>query len=505
MKPAIEQHLAAAPAAVRARMLAADRLAPGAAAVVGRLYAVLADRGEPADMPSRASFDAAATSEATLATLLRTLEIHAPGVCLAAGREARKAWYARRPKSGGARRRGRAPLPPEAPLAWPVEWALLYPRLLAAPIRESSRRRYVDSVNQLAAILPKHVAPDWSRYTACSLFEALAARGETPRTICTYLDGLIGLGLHGRIGDARLAGLREMRNVASVRASRVDKKKVARIADLTERGGFEAIATAIGRLRSDAEGLPPWSAAAERLRRAAAILAVEINAYGRTGDVASWRLGTDLVREPWGTWRLGWQQGKTTNDQDVGELWPEVGEVLDELILGGRPRRFAGLRYQELAGRNWLTHTQHGLASRHPSELVNEAIGVPLHDLRTLVADMLRRTDPSRGTRPDRRDPRACQHRGRGRVQHRMRGRLGDAAVAGRPGEDRDGRIAGIGRRRPAEEVVGKSAANPFRPRGIEPTSSSPERRPARCPERRPGPTRSTAGSFPSATSCACC
>lgn len=187
-----------------------------------------------------------------------------------------------------------------------------------------------------------------------------------------------------------------MRNVASVRAARVDKKKVSRIADLTERGGFVAIASAIGRLRSDAEGLPDWSAAVERLRRAAAVLAVEINAYGRTGDVASWRLGLDLVREPWGAWRLGWRQGKTANDQDVGELWPEVGEVLDELILGGRPRLFAALRYQELAGRNWLSHADPAYASRHPSALVSEAIGVPLHDLRTLVADTLRRIDPAR-------------------------------------------------------------------------------------------------------------
>lgn len=396
MRPSIEQQLAPAPTAVRARMLAADRLEPGAAAVVGRFFVVLAQRGEPVAAPSRASFDAAAGSEATLATLLRTLVAHAPEVCLAAGRDARRAWYTRRPKSGAPRRRGRAPLPPQAPVSWPVEWARLYPRLLTAPIRETSRRRYVDSVNQLAAILPPDVAPDWSRYMACSLFEALANRGENPRTIGTYIDGLIGLGLHGRIGDAKLAGLREMRNVASVRASRTDKKKVARIADLTERGGFEAITAAIGRLRCDADGLPAWSAAAERLRRAAAILAVEINAYGRTGDVASWRLGVDLVREPWGAWRLAWLQGKTTQGQDVGELWPEVADVLDDLILAGRPRRYAGLRYAELHGRNWLTHAEGAFAARHPSALVNEAIGVPLHDLRTLIADLLRRVDPAR-------------------------------------------------------------------------------------------------------------
>src|SRR5690606_5371348 len=144
-KAAMEQHLVVVPTRIRARMLAADRLEPGAAAVVGRFFAILAQRGEPVAAPSRASFNAAAASEPTLATLLRTLQAHAPEVCLAAGRDARKAWYRKRPKSGTPRRRGRAPLPPQAPASWPIEWALLYPRLLAAPIKETSRRRYVDS------------------------------------------------------------------------------------------------------------------------------------------------------------------------------------------------------------------------------------------------------------------------------------------------------------------------------------------------------------------------
>lgn len=396
MKQTTEQQLAPVPAGIRARMLAADRLEPGAASVVGRFFGTLAERGEPIAAPSRVTFDAAAASEPTLATLIRTLQAYAPEVCLAGAREARKAWYARRPKAGTPRRRGRAPLPPQAPEPWPVEWAILYPRLLRAPIRESSRRRYVDSINRLAVILPAEVEPDWSRFMACSLFETLVDRGEHPRTIGNYLDGLICLGLHGKVGDRRLAGLREMRAVAAVRARRIDRKKVGRIAGFTERGGFPVIAEAIARLRADAEGLPAWSAAAERLRRAAAVLAVEINAYGRTGDVAVWHLGVDLVREPWGAWRLAWSQGKTTGEQDVGELWPEVSDVLDELVLGGRPRRYAASRYAELAGRNWLTHAGEAFASRTPSQLVREAIGVPLHDLRTLIADLLRRIDPER-------------------------------------------------------------------------------------------------------------
>jgi len=388
--------LASAPRDVRASMLAAETLAPGAAAVVGRFFAAVAAHGESIDAPSRRSFDAAAASEPTLATLLRALAAHAPRVCLAGGREARAVWYARRRQADPPRRRGPAPLPAAPPEAWPVEWARLYPALRAAPIQESSRRRCVNSVSRIVALLPMDLDLDWSRFTACSLFEALLEAGLHPITAGNYLDGLICLGRHARLDKNALKGLREMRTVAQVRAARIDKKKVARLADLEERGGFMAIAAVIGRLQTEAAAQPANTAAAERLRQTAAVLAVVINAFGRTGDVARWRLGTDLVREPWWAWRLGWTQGKTVKDQNVGELWPEVGEVLDALILGGRPTRFAGLRYSALVGRNWLTLTDDARASRLPSQLVKEAIDVPLHDLRTLLADFLRRVGPAR-------------------------------------------------------------------------------------------------------------
>jgi hypothetical protein len=400
MRPSPANLLAPAPAGVRASMLAAPRLEPGAAAVVGRFFAVLAERGEPVAAPSRAAFDAAAASEPTLATLLRALAAHAPQVGLAGGRDARKAWYARRPKPGPARRRGPTPPPAVAPSAWPIEWALLYPALLRAPVQETTRRRYLASVDRLAAVLPTtDAAPDWSRYMACSLLEALLDLGTDATTVGNYLDGLICLGKHGGIGDAKLAGLREMRAVAKVRATIIPKKKVARLAALTERGGFLEIASTIGQLRSKADALPASSAAAERLRKTAAVLAVEINAFGRTGDVALWRIGIDLVREPWGAWRLDWEQGKTALDQDLGELWPEIGEIIDEHILGGRPRRYAALRYSELVARNWLTLTDDAHPSNYPSALVKKAIGVPLHDLRTLLADLLRRVDPATARR----------------------------------------------------------------------------------------------------------
>jgi hypothetical protein len=101
------------------------------------------------------------------------------------------------------------------------------------------------------------------------------------------------------------------------------------------------VAETIGNLRDDAAGVSASSAVAERMRQTAAILGVELQAYARTGDVTGWLLGDDLIRDPCGTWRLERTQRKTGTDRAPGELWPEIDEILDELILAGRPRRYA--------------------------------------------------------------------------------------------------------------------------------------------------------------------
>lgn len=374
------EHLAPAPGKVRARMLADSAgLEPGAAAVVGRFCRIVAERGEPIAAPSRASFDLAAKSEPTLGTLLRALATFAPEVCLAGGREARASWYARRPRNDvEPRRKGPAPLAVSAPSSWPAEWACRYPGLMAAPIRETSRRRYIASICRCADTLAATDAlPDWSRYMAYALYETWEEAGLRPKTIAGYLDGLVALGKHGGMDRRGLNGVRDIRNLARSQAEMMEKLKVGRIEDLTERGGHAFIARTIGRLRSDAADLPASSAAAETMRQTAAILAVTLMAPARTGDLARWVLGEDLVRWPCGTWYLAWTQGKTGGDHTPGELWPEIGEVLDELLLGGRPSRYVHLRYQQLVGLNWLTHIDEAMPSRQPSWLVRRAIGTP--------------------------------------------------------------------------------------------------------------------------------
>ena len=165
------------------------------------------------------------------------------------------------------------------------------------------------------------------------------------------------------------------------------------------KGGFEHVAEQIGELRSDAALLPDHAARKGLLLQTAACCAIDMNKPARTGDMAGWCIGRDLCRDTRGSWHLAWRQGKTDRKTEAGELWPEISDMLDELILCGRPSRFIHMRYRELLGKNWLTLTNDARPSKWPSERVKAATGVPSHDLRTLAADYMRRHDPDNAAR----------------------------------------------------------------------------------------------------------
>lgn len=393
----LETQLAGAPTVVRDRMLAdAERLRPGAASVVGRFFAILAARSEA--VPSRAAFDAAAQSEPTLHTLLTALGRYAPEVNIAAGREARKAWYRRRPRSARPLPRPSAP-EKDGPSLWPEPWRALYPGFDKAQIglSEQTFRCYVASINRCAAIVAEdQLRPDLDRFLTYSLMQSFRARGLTYATCVSYLGGIEALARFGGVEPARLRGIAEIVKVAQSRMRRSSKGKDARITAFDDAGGFGLIAAAVVRLRDEAGRARAWSAEAEAKLQIAAVLALVMNNPARGGDLSGWRLGQELVREPGGRWTLAYAQRKTSRKMNAGALWPEVCELLDALLCRGRPLRLASMLYAELAGQNWLTHDE-GRDRRWVSHLVKQAIGLPLHDIRTLSADYLRRHDPERG------------------------------------------------------------------------------------------------------------
>ena len=285
---------------------------------------------------------------------------------------------------------------------WPENWQRCGGALRRAPIRKKSLARYIASIDRCAALVANGVAGEELGFlTAYSLAKAFTepadpAAAVKPVTAANYIHALIALGEHGGIHEDALDGMRFVRAHLRRQVSREQKEKFGRIASLMEKGGFAYIAERIGEIRAEADALPDHAARKTHLRQTAALLAVLMNKPARTSDVAAWRIGEELTRLPDGTWRLAWQQEKTEHATEAGGLWPEVSELLDAWILGGRPDRLVHLRYRELLGQNWMTLTRSAHAGKWPSTCVKASIGIPAHDLRTLAADYMRRHAPDR-------------------------------------------------------------------------------------------------------------
>lgn len=398
-----EKYLKSAPAAVRATMTdKAVVLQPGAAAVVGRFFETVARHREPFNAPSARSFRLAAASESTFRLLLRSLAVFAPMVTTVGAIDVKKEWVAKRPAGKPACPRLAARTSEEVVATWPATWQSYYCKLAASHIKSSSLNLYRSSIDQCAQLVNEGVADEHLGFmTGYQLAQAFPKRrkcgnGEIRKaTIANYLEGLVALGRCGGSDPDGLIGLRLMRDHLQDEASLGDKFKIARIGEIMEKGGFGHVADCIATSIQAANNMPDHAAAKVLTLQTAAVVAVAMNKPGRTSDVSRWLIGNHLSRSREGTWTLEWMQEKTGHTTAAGALWPEIGEILDQHILGGRPDRFIHLRYGELEGKNWLTLMDNAMDRRWPSQRSSALIGIPLHDLRTLAADYLRRYDPS--------------------------------------------------------------------------------------------------------------
>ncbi|MCB2118548.1 MAG: hypothetical protein KDE06_03870 [Rhodobacteraceae bacterium] len=392
----LEEYLALVPMRLRRDMMDdRENLPAGGAAVIERLFACMATRGEHVSMPSARSFREAASSEPTFRLLLRILSRYAPWISTSAAADVKAEWLSRRklePKQAVAIR---------TKPGWPPSWEAMRAALERAPIRASSRKRYIASIDRCAEIVQAGQAGESLGVTnAVLIADALASsvnrhgRPMAVITIANYLEALIALARAGGVPGAQIDGIRMVREDLKSRAVLADKRKDARLPALIEAGGFAVVAAEIGRQRDLAVELPNHSSAKRRALQTAALLAVCVNKAPRNGDLGRFVLGEDLVRSPDGSWSLEWEQEKTGHSTEAGALWPEVCAVLDAHLLCGRPERHIQLRYRDLLGCNWLTLTEKAPGRAWPSALVKEAIGVPAHDLRTLVADTMRWQDP---------------------------------------------------------------------------------------------------------------
>lgn len=389
-----------APTIVRRAMLEDEpNLAPGAAHAMGRFWtAVRAGKGN-SSMPAEEAYRAAAASESTFRCLLRALATYAPHVSTAPARIVSKEWYARRRKPAS---KVASKAQTSTGANWPVSWRRMKPKLDVAAIGASSRKRYVASIDRCATVVAEGLASDMHGFVAaCELSEAFLFHPDKDRRVkpvsaANYIEGLIALGTKGGVAKESLAAMRVILRDLRDQAALEEKNKYERLSALMERGGYAHVADKIRELRERAFDLPAHSAARRRCMQQAVVCAVILNKPPRKGDLFSWRLGDQIVRDVDGTWRAEWEQEKTGGDTETGALWPEICEILDEWILDGRPDRLVLIRYQDLVGRNWLTLDDNQPYRNLPTDLTKAAIGVPSHDLRTLSADYMRRHDPAR-------------------------------------------------------------------------------------------------------------
>ena len=377
--------------------------ARGGLAAIRRLVAAMAHRGDPWDEPSAAAFLAAGPRDAPatrrqVRALVEALRVAAPEIGTAAARPLMRSVQPRRRTAPPGERVDI--VIPEV-VGWPPEWMVLRPGLLAAPIKPSSIRKHVLALNRLARLLPMIKGPQApSSLLAIQLRRALERDGKRPATVAGDLASLAALGHHGGMDRRGLRGLHVMQFVQAQSAREGGRLRDERLDAVAEKGGLGWIVGRIVGLLDEADAAGDWSAEAELCRATAAIAMLAVQRPARTGDVGLWRYGDELVRRPTGVWELFWQIEKTGPWIDAGRLWPETGAILDIHLRGGRPRRHAQALYDARRGRGWL-HAEGLAASRSwPSQQIARRFeGLALHDLRTLVSDLLRGHDPSTAAR----------------------------------------------------------------------------------------------------------
>ena len=140
--------------------------------------------------------------------------------------------------------------------------------------------------------------------------------------------------------------------------------------------------------RLRAAEIPPWREEAVHARLDAALLGLSVNAPLRCGDLHRVRIGHELERTSEG-WRFAIRQEKTGDSYEMRRLWPEVGEMLDAVVLGGRDETHLWTRLNVLEGRAlfaWDDDHTEPVDEGWPTKVWRRHVGVGIHMVRSLWA-----------------------------------------------------------------------------------------------------------------------
>lgn len=120
----------------------------------------------------------------------------------------------------------------------------------------------------------------------------------------------------------------------------------------------------------------------------------KVNTGDRQGDIRHYRIGIELLRDEEGNWCHGIRQGKTGRPKELEALWPGTSTLIDDHVLGDRPAWQMADRLAELEGRNLLSLSDRGVNKGFINRRLAGEFGIHGHLVRTLIADLLRRTRP---------------------------------------------------------------------------------------------------------------
>ncbi|WP_026759109.1 site-specific integrase [Sediminimonas qiaohouensis] len=385
----------------------------GMPAALESFYLELDKAGLAPEQVTADVFQAVGTSRSRFRCLVAALRQFAPEVPLSPSLPVRQEWdhwlnvrYNKKEKGEGST--CRVGLAPED---WPEAWGEALPAL------DRSVRPYGTRL--------KRLAPN-TKGTVVSAVGMLARA----RTWATSRGVDLPARPSGELFDGFLRYLDEERNVSFgtardylesarmffLRAGLFDEESFEAISDLISALHAEAVATDPGkwaRLKefrakftladvlekaeaacAEAESLPGNSTAAFKLRQKAMIYAMLVNTGDRQGDLRDYSVGVDLLRGDHGDWGHSIRQNKTGNRKDLDWLWPGTSSLIDRFILADRPDWMLAERLGEIEGMNLLTLSEKVVDKGYINRRLAEDFGIHGHLVRTLIADLFRRTRP---------------------------------------------------------------------------------------------------------------
>lgn len=393
----------------------------GGPAALERFYGHMLSVGRAPQQAETTDFAAVTTSRTGLIILMKALEDFDPTVPLAPARPLRQDWdrwlnarYNAKPAKPRATRR-EALLPPDWPAAWAAAEPLLDKRVRAGGRRyralaPKSRAAIVQAVGLCAAArdwaagqgvdLPEDFSADLADAFLRFLFRETDARGAprkpiTMRSAADYFERVILFARRGGLlepgAEAQFA---EILTALASEAADETPTKHAKIRRFLSDHGLADLLHAADACLVQAEALPAHGAAAFRLRRKAAVFALLVNGVDRQGDVSTFRIGHDLVRQQDGLWSAGFRQVKTRNRKDLGAYWPITSRIIDRHVLAGRPAWMMEQRLADLEGCNLIGLEDGAFSTYHPAALLQETFDISGHLVRTLVTDLIRTHRP---------------------------------------------------------------------------------------------------------------